>query len=344
MRRICTSIVMLMVMPDIYGGTASFTGVVVDADSNNPVANAEVCAYFENRSMKFFESGTTDRYKGFTDANGRVHYSATSTKGEVGWRVLNAEGYYAGIGEAPKYNHDSLLAVVRWSPWNQVVTARLDRVVSPIPLYVKRVEGEWYNQMKWRRTDPYNSPCTNTVIAAYDLFKGDWLPPYGNGEHEDIRFTARTKLLGVEKMSRRHQAMRYRTDYCIEFPGDGNGICEVIPRNRATLKLRVAPTNEYVGVVTRWEGWFGAGEPQKSNFDASRCFAFRVRTRKDKESGNVIESYYGKVYGDWNFLAPSSHGGGIVYYLNTTPNDRNLEWDRQNNHCPNPGVIGNPRP
>jgi hypothetical protein len=43
-------------------------------------------------------------------------------------------------------------------------------------------------------------------------------------------------------------------------------------------------------------------------------------------------------------FAPSSHGGGIVYYLNTTHNDRNLEWDRQNNHCPNPGVIGNPRP
>lgn len=326
-----------------YAGTASFTGVVVDADTQSPIHGAMCRAAFQNRSTTFFESGTTVQANGTTDVNGVLKLSGETDKGIVSWSA-EAGGYYFSTGDAPQFNDSSLLLLGRWTPLNQVVTAQLDRVISPIPLYVKRIEGEWYNQMKWKRTDPYNSPCTNTVIAAYDLFKGDWLPPYGNGEHEDIRFTALTKWLGVEKISRRHQGMRYRTDYCIEFPGDGNGTREVIPRNRTALKLRVAPTNEYVGVVTRWEGWFGVDEPQKSNFDTSRCFAFRVRTRKDKESGEIIESYYGKIYGDWNFLTPSSHGGGIVYYLNTTHNDRNLEWDRQNNHSPNPGVIGNPRP
>lgn len=335
--------ILLLCISTADASTASFTCAVVDADTGTPIQGAICHAAFQNRSTKFFDSGITVQARGLTDINGFVKLSGKSDMGKVAWSG-EADGYYSSIGEAPKFNNSSFLTLGQWTPLNQVVTAQLDRVISPIPLYVKRIEGEWYNQMKWKHTDPYNSPCTNTVIAAYDLFKGDWLPPYGNGEHEDIRFSALTKWLGVEKISRRHHGMRYRTDYCIEFPGDGNGTCEVIPRNRATLKLRVAPTNGYVGVVTRWEGWFGVDEPQKSNFDASRCFAFRVRTRKDKESGKIIESYYGKVYGDWNFLAPSSHGGGIVYYLNTTHNDRNLEWDRQNNHCPNPGVIGNPRP
>ena len=335
--------ILLLCISTADASTASFTCAVVDADTGTPIQGAICHAAFQNRSTKFFDSGITVQARGLTDINGFVKLSGKSDMGKVGWSG-EADGYYSSIGEAPKFNNSSFLTLGQWTPLNQVVTAQLDRVISPIPLYVKRIEGEWYNQMKWKHTDPYNSPCTNTVIAAYDLFKGDWLPPYGNGEHEDIRFSALTKWLGVEKISRRHQGMRYRTDYCIEFPGDGNGTCEVIPRNRATLKLRVAPTSGYVGVVTRWEGWFGVDEPQKSNFDTSRCFAFRVRTRKDKESGKIIESYYGKIYGDWNFLAPSSHGGGIVYYLNTTHNDRNLEWDRQNNHCPNPGGISNPRP
>ena len=310
--------------------TASFTCAVVDADTGSPIQGAMCHAAFHNRSTKFFDSGITVQARGLTDINGFVKLSGRSDKGKVGWSA-DADGYYSSIGDAPKFIDSSFLTMGRWTPLDQVVTARLDRVVAPLPLYVKSIDCEWYNQMKWKRTDPYNSPCTNTVIASYDLFKGDWLPPYGNGEHEDIRFTARTKLLGVEKISRRHQAMRYRTDYCIELTGDENGTVEVIPRNRTTLKLRVAPTNGYAGVVTRWEGWFGVDQQQKTDFDTSRCFAFRVRTRKDKESGEIIESYYGKVYGDWNFLSPSSHGGGIVYYLNPTPNDRNLEFDRKTN-------------
>ena len=327
----------------VDAGTASFTCVVVDADTCIPIQGAMCHAAFQNRSTKFFESGITVQARGRTGISGFLKLSGKTDKGEVGWSGV-ADGYYCSIGDPPKFNNSSILTIGRWTPWNQVVTARLDRIISPVPLYVKRVEGEWYSQMKWTRNETNIPPCTNTVIASYDLFKGDWLPPYGNGEHEDIRFAAYTKWLGEETISRRHQAMRYRTDYCIEFPGDGNGTCEVVPRKHASLKLRVAPTNGYVGVVKKWDGWFGVDEQYQSDIDTSRCFAFRIRTRKDKESGKIKESYYGKVYGDWNFLSPSTHGGRIIYYLNLTPNDRNLEWDRHNNLCHNSGIIGRVRP
>ena len=86
-----------------------------------------------------------------------------------------------------------------------------------------------------------------------------------------------------------------------------------------------------------------------SHFDKRRNFAFRIRTRRDG-NGKITSAYYGKIYGDINFkklfgvdteavAAPS-----FLYYLNLTPNDRNLEWDMKTNLCPNPGKIGQFQP
>ena len=73
---------------------------------------------------------------------------------------------------------------------------------------------------------------------------------------------------------------------------------------------------------------------------------FRIRTTRD-ENGNVTSSYYGKIYGD--IILKQGYGyvvGGteFLYYLNPTPNDRNLEWDMKHNLCINPGNIGQPQP
>ena len=79
--------------------------------------------------------------------------------------------------------------------------------------------------------------------------------------------------------------------------------------------------------------------------DKKKCLCFRVRTKYD-ERGNVIEAYYGKIYGDivmgWSYQGVSSVS--FLYYFNPTLNDRNLEWDMKNNLCPNPGRIGQRQP
>ena len=81
-------------------------------------------------------------------------------------------------------------------------------------------------------------------------------------------------------------------------------------------------------------------------YDKSRCYCFRVRSKFD-DKGNLVDAYYGKVYGDFKIHAHINIGLDIVkflYYLNPTPNDRNLEWDMKNNLCPNPGRIGHLQP
>jgi hypothetical protein len=48
---------------------------------------------------------------------------------------------------------------------------------------------------------------------------------------------------------------------------------------------------------------------------------FRVRTELDQD-GNVKSTLYGKIYGDFMHFR---------YYLNPTPNDRNIEFDPKQN-------------
>ena len=72
--------------------------------------------------------------------------------------------------------------------------------------------------------------------------------------------------------------------------------------------------------------------------DDDRCCSFRIRSRFD-ENGNLIEAYYGKIYGDFRFKGTETfgfNGASFLYYLNPTSLDRNLEWDMKNNLCTKP--------
>ena len=64
----------------------------------------------------------------------------------------------------------------------------------------------------------------------------------------------------------------------------------------------------------------GQGAKDDMN-NPNRNYFFRVRTVKNDE-GNIVSAYYGKIYGDFMQFS---------YYLNPTPNDRNIEFDPKQN-------------
>ena len=134
---------------------------------------------------------------------------------------------------------------------------------------------------------------------------------------------------------------KYKTSFTISFPGKGNGIRGDIPEATAGIKVRSAPNDGYEEEIVRWKGWLGEGPREESNCDKQRCYTFRIRVEYDKQ-GNIKSALYGKIYDDFDLS--SLDGVRFLYYLNPTPNDRNLEWDMKNNLCPKPGDIGNPRP
>ena len=139
---------------------------------------------------------------------------------------------------------------------------------------------------------------------------GDWVAPYGKGVNTDIVFTEEFNKNSV-------------TDFyyklTVSFPNAGDGIQEfdapALIQN-ATMgqsdlrSLHEAPADGY---QSQYE--------QNRSSNLNRNYYFRVRTKLD-ENGKVMSACYGKIYGD--FMQ-------FTYYLNPTPNDRNIEFDPKQN-------------
>lgn len=142
-------------------------------------------------------------------------------------------------------------------------------------------------------------PEFNKAIG-YDLVVGDWVGPYGKGINTDLFF------------SETHTNAGYIIS--ISFPKPGDGIQEfTVPDagNGGGLRsAHEAPVDGYQREASQMEVT-----------NPNRNFYFRVRTKLD-ENGNIVSTRYGKIYGD---LAQFS------YYLNPTPNDRNVEFDPTQN-------------
>ena len=116
------------------------------------------------------------------------------------------------------------------------------------------------------------------------------------------------------------------------------------PPKEAGIKLRTAPETGYEPMRVCWTGRMSRTEC-KDNSSDERCYFFRIRTEFD-ELGKIKSAIYGKIYGDFKIVGKKNgiKGVSFLYYLNPNLNDRNLEWDRRHNLCPNTKDIGEPRP
>jgi hypothetical protein len=133
----------------------------------------------------------------------------------------------------------------------------------------------------------------------------------------------------------------------VKFTGEDNGLVEMPSNKSDGIKIRTAPEKGYKSdyLVSRGRDknvkYFRTSDPDRN-------FAFRIRTKKDK-NGKIVSAYYGKIYGDIEikkllgqtvFVATPA----FLYYLNPTPLDRNLEWDMKNNLCPKPNLNNEKQP
>ena len=338
----------------VYGfGNARLGVKVVDSETGSPLSGLRVHGGFLNYSRGWNESAKDNNVDGVTGNDGLCHLSGNSEAGESCCVVRGNDGYYDSGWYSVEYAERSILKLGCWLPDNIVVTVRLDRITAPIPLYVKNAIGKYREKsMDYHRifkknrdlSETNNVPVVKDALLAYDMVKGDWLPPHGDGKTCDIQFLFNETVLGW-KEGRGYDGVSvskmYKMTMTISMPGDGNGLVEIPCRENAGIKVRTAPSEGYANSTARWFGWFGGGDGDKTDCDKNRCCAFRIRTMYD-DRGNIKSAYYGKVYGDFDM--GDIDGVRFLYYLNPTPNDRNLEWDMKNNLCPNPGFIGEPRP
>ena len=312
--------------------------LVVDEVTGKPIRDVRVVGIFCN-SPTIFSLQTPDSNvdEAVTDANGRCRVWGRTNNGRVGYLVDSGpSGYYwARKGGKHSFHSRNLLGV--WQPDDLVVTIRLQRVEHPIPLLKKRVaRGDW---------------SIGDFIAEsggrlrFDFMVGDWLPPVGKGKIADVEFTRLPHEDLGEAQNEVYKGRSYRDSMAVKFLGVDNGLVEQRPLSRRGLKIRTAPEDGY---RADYLCWVGRDEKfrEQSNYDENRCFCFRIRTRRN-DRGEIVKAYYGKIYGDILIESKANPYVPVAsaqfrYYLNPTPLDRNLEWDRKTNLFTPDKPIRNP--
>jgi hypothetical protein len=261
---------------------------VVD-DTGQPVADAKTWVSFYTAPSD--EPKSSDLITGLTDTNGVFVTEHNDRSVFLGFHAEKAGYYPMSIEYNLGYSED-----VGGAEWNLTQTLVLARVLHPIPMYAKRIDK--------------NPPVLNRPVG-YDLMAGDWVAPYGKGVNTDIIFT---------KVAYRNSGIDYDYKVTVDFPKVGDGIQEFtvpdIEKGSGLRSPHEAPANGYQSQLIK-ERYAHPGQSPKSNYDENANYFFRVRTLLDS-NGNVKSALYGKIYGDFMEFA---------YYLNPTPNDRNVEFD-----------------
>ena len=275
---------------------------VVD-ENGSPVAKASV-------KVGYYIKNTSVDIGGITDTNGIfVAVRTTSTFNYVEYAlafVIEKEGYYRTFSKC------DLGLPYDASKWNPTITLLLKKIGKPIAMYAKWVNSE---PAAFKKTG--QPPIVFKKDIGYDLMVGDWIAPYGKGLTTDIIFTEEFNKKSV---------FDYDYKFTISFPNTGDGIQEfTVPDAEKGSGLRSpheAPNDSYQSPMVR-ENFHHSDHTGKTDYDPNRNYFFRVRTVLD-ERGKVKSALYGKIYGDP--LQMNFH-----YYLNPTPNSRNIEFDPKQN-------------
>ncbi len=243
----------------------------------------------------------SDRITGMTDTNGIFFATHDDRTGEIGFSV-NKDGYYETRSvrtlRDPADNANDR---------DLSLTLALKKIGKPIAMYAKRLNT--------------HVPDLDKPVG-FDLDLGDWVGPYGKGVNADILFTGHFDKKADGE-----------SDYTltVSFPKIGDGIQEFMMSDAEGVSgLRSAHEAPVAGYQSQWVQTDNRkpGKPIETNRDLNRNYYFRILTKLD-ENGNVVSAHYGKIYGDFMQFS---------YYLNPTPNDRNVEFDSKQN------LLGGLRP
>ncbi len=326
--------------------SASYTLHVVDSETGQALRNIPCETIFTTHTGNWNDMSRGRLEQGVTNADGDFRFKGESDVSHVTFSI-HTEGvaYYPVIRKRLEFSGVSGVLSRHWEPYDSIVTVRLQRVEHPIPLFVKRVELRDYE----RGIGGFDG--TNSVLR-FDLMKGDWLPPYGKGEVADMAISSRIKITGTGKFRKPYPEFGWsKMDFYMmknECSLQGaDGIGEVMSDPKAGIKIRDV-SKEIIGCsVLRVSGvrqmferngkdWYTQNFNDQS---PGRCYTFRIRTRRN-DKGELVEAYYGKIYGDFEFEGDDKKGligVKFLYYLNPKSLDRNLEWDMKTNLCPTAG-------
>ena len=254
-------------------------------------------------------SGQGESFKRLSDEEGRASFSGSSF---FKLRVkAEKAGYYDSSQEVTTFERMDRENVYS----DRAVTLALREVKNPVPMYAYRLDTQLQDTAKPK---------------GFDLFKNDWVAPWGTGETADVLFS----ITGFY-----NDKFNYDSTLLLEFPNNGDGIAAFQANGQSHFK---SPYKAYEEGYTPSKQWRKSRRPKPDNpkrhtitddtkHDAN--YIIRIRTVLD-ENGEVVSALYGKIYGDFSFGGATEEASYLksgFLYLNPTPNDRNLEYDPKQN-------------
>lgn len=241
---------------------------------------------------------------GHTDSSGIFVAQGECTIKDIPISIVK-QGYY---DSRLTYSYPNYMSVEdhKWQPWNPTVTVVVRRILNPTAMYAKRVEAV--------------VPSANKA-CGYDLVVGDWVVPFGRGNRGDLIFTI------VER--RVTSWTDCEGTLSVTFSNQGDGLCVregILVGGSSFPWPYSAPNDGYSGAIEMSMGY--APEKGLSSTNPTAACYLRVRTVTN-DCGEVVSANYGKIPGPIAFDVREGNSGwvGFTYYLNPTPNDRNLEFD-----------------
>ena len=274
-----------------------------------PIKEADAGATFTNFDIVKARLTYIARHA-LTNNEGKVTATAETLDNRIYYAAEKA-GYYKTTGL--KYEFQGKKDG-RWLPWNPIVEVVLKRIVNPIPMFAKHIETKMPEEA-WP--------------VGFDLQAGDWVAPYGKGTVKDFIFTVKRTITSDRD---------YRVTLQLAFSNKSDGLLVLrdVKNDGSELLL---PRNAAETGYDDERTWNYGRAPSESGRDIVSkpsdvpAYFFRIRTVQD-EQGRIKSALYGKIHGDFKLylgLKAPSAGFGFTYYLNPTPNDRNVEFDPKSN-------------
>ena len=255
--------------------------------------------------------------KGVTSSSG-IFAAEVRTNGSIGTSARK-DGYYDTFGSEYRFSWPQLeraFATGYLEPSNSTIELLLKKIVNPRAMYARSIESKI---------------PVEAMKIGFDLEMADWVAPYGAGKTADLNFR-------VDRNIRNDRD--YSATLALTFSNNGDGIraFQAPLRGGSILKSpHVAPEDGYASATEWRQTRSPSGTGKSDNFlddeRADQNYSFRVRTLLN-ERGQPKSALYGKIYGEIRLFvgtkAPKP-GIGFTYYLNPTPNDRNIEFDPKRN-------------
>lgn len=284
---------------------AKITGKVID-ESGQPVSGAELTIDFLIGQTGSW--GTRDlTHQGQTGSDGTFSAS-DQTAGAASLSVTKA-GHYKTYGGRYLFKEKK---GSQWEPWNPTVELVLKPILKPIPMVARKVE--------MLRIPVVGQP------VGFDLMVSDWVAPHGKGSVSDLIFTLQKTFVDVEKP--------FEASLTITFANEGDGIQPTIAAQHVGSELRLpryAPEEGYESKLVKSTSRAAVNQMIVPANKEDLNYFFRVRTRM--EDKKIVSTNYGKIDRDIDFDIINSDTALLffTYYLNPTPNDRNMEFDPKSN-------------